>query len=78
MSVLSDKISSAQTEADAAKARVVQTVDGLKAQIAALQAQVDAGTATQADLDNLDILKATVAAIDPTNPAVLSAIPKRK
>ena len=71
MSVLSDKIAGLNTELDAAIARVQQTVDGLKAQIAALQAQVDAGTATQADLDALDAAKAKLAALDPTNPTVL-------
>lgn len=71
MSVLSDKIASVQASVDTAIARVQADVAAKNKQIADLQALVDAGGATPADIAALETLKAGVDAIDPTNPAVL-------
>ncbi len=71
MSVLSDAIAAANASADAAVARVQTDVQSLKDQIAALQAQIDAGGSTPADLTNLAALQAKLDALDPTVPAVL-------
>lgn len=71
MSALSDKIAEVNKTADEAIARVQGDVTALTAQIADLQAKVDAGGATQADMDALDQLEGKLAALDPTKPEVL-------
>lgn len=71
VSALSDKITAVTASTDAAISRVQADVTNLKSEIAALQAQVDAGGASQADLDALDALKAKLDALDPATPAVL-------
>lgn len=71
MSALSDKIAVVGTAVDDAATRVQTDVASLKAQIAALQAQVDAGGASQADLDALDALKTKLDQIDPATPTTL-------
>jgi phage host-nuclease inhibitor protein Gam len=63
MSELSDKIAAVNASLDAAVARIT-------ADIAALQAKIDAGTVTADELTALDALKARVDGIDvPTPPA---------
>jgi hypothetical protein len=71
MSVLSDKIDAVTTTTDAAIARVQADVTALTAKVAELQALVDSGGATPADLAALDALQAKLAALDPTAPDVL-------
>ena len=71
MSQLSDAIAKVSASADAAVARVQTDVQGLKDQIAALQAQIDAGGASPADLQALSDLQAKLDALDPTTPATL-------
>lgn len=68
-SELSDDIQSATSEADAAISRVQATVADLQQQIADLTGKQPTG----ADLQALIDLKAKLAALDPTNPAVLPA-----
>lgn len=67
MSVISDKIASANAEADAAIGRVQEDVATLQAKIAQLEAEAS----TPADLAELDSLKDKLAALDPTKPDVL-------
>ena len=71
MSALSDAIADVGTSVDAAATRVQTDVAGLKQQIADLEAQVAAGTATQADLDALAALKVKVDQIDPATATTL-------
>jgi predicted nucleic acid-binding Zn-ribbon protein len=71
MSALSDKLAEATTKVDSAINRVQADVAALKAQIADLQAKVDAGGATQADLDALQALEDKVDSLDPTSPSTL-------
>jgi predicted nucleic acid-binding Zn-ribbon protein len=71
MSALSDKIAEATAKVDAATARVQTDVAALKKQIADLQAKVDAGGATQADLDAIQALEDKVDALDPTSPGTI-------
>jgi hypothetical protein len=75
MSALSDAIAAASSSADAAIARVQTDLTALAAQIADLQSQIAAGTATPADLAALADLKAKYDALDPTSPAVLPPTP---
>ena len=71
MSQLSDAIAAANTSADRAIDRVQQDVTSLQARIDALQAQVDAGGATQADMDAIAALQAKLDALDPTKEETL-------
>jgi phage-related minor tail protein len=71
VSQISDAIARLNTSLDAAVTRVTTDVAALKAQIADLQAKVDAGGATQADLDALAAAQAKLEALDPTSPATL-------
>lgn len=71
MSALSDAIAAATQSADQAIARVQEDVSALGQKIADLQAQVDAGLATQEDLDNLAALTAKFNALDPVKPDTL-------
>ncbi len=72
MSQLSDAIAATKTSADAMVTRVTTDLTDLHAQIVALQAQVDSGGATPADLQALADLKAQFDALDPTNTATLA------
>jgi outer membrane murein-binding lipoprotein Lpp len=65
MSELSNKIAELDGKVDAATARISSDVAGLYAKIAELQALVDAGNATPADIAALAALEAKVDAIDP-------------
>lgn len=73
MALLDDKIDAAKASADEALARSQSVTATLRAQVADLQAQVDAGGATPERIAKLEALKATLDAIDPTNPATVSA-----
>jgi len=72
MSVISDKLDAVEAAIGAATTRVQNDIATLQAQIADLQAKVDAGSATPEELARLDALRASVDAIDPTNPATLA------
>jgi hypothetical protein len=74
MSLLSDAIAKVQSSTDAATTRVQTDIAGLRDQIVKLQAQIDAGGATAADLAALAALQAQVDAIDPTNVATLPSV----
>lgn len=76
MSALSDKIAEVSTSVDAAIERVQVDVADQQAKIADLERMVAQGTATQADLDALDALRAKVDALDPVKPDVLPADPE--
>jgi hypothetical protein len=69
MSVISDKLASLQTSADAATTRVTADIQALRDQIAAL----NTNAATPEDLAKIDALQAQLDALDPTNPAVLAS-----
>lgn len=69
VSVLSDLIAEVDNEATLALARVSGDVAKLQAKIDELEAKSD--SPTPADLAALQALKAKIAAIDPTNPAVV-------
>lgn len=71
MALLDDKIDAAQQSANDALARSQSSVATLRAQVAELQAQVDQGGATPERVAKLEALKATLDAIDPTNPATV-------
>jgi hypothetical protein len=71
MSALSDAIAKVNTSTDAAIGRVQTDLASLKDQVAKLQAQIDAGGASPADLQALADLQAKVDALDPTSPATL-------
>lgn len=71
MSALSDAITAVGTSVDAATVRVQTDVAAFQQKIADLQAIIDSGTYTQADVDALAALQAKVDAIDPTSPVVL-------
>lgn len=71
MSKLSDKIAEVRAAVDEAVGRVQADVADLQSQIDALQAKVDEGTATEADIAALESIKADLAALDPTRPEVL-------
>jgi phage shock protein A len=68
-------LDSLESKVDSATTRVTTDVESMKAKIADLQAQVDAGTATPAQVDQLARLQAKVDAIDPTNPATTGDVP---
>ena len=67
MSAISNKIAEVKSELEGATSRIQEDVANYEARIAQLQAEA----VTQADKDELDALKASLAAIDPTNPNVL-------
>lgn len=67
MSRVSDSIGSLETEVNAAKDRVTTDIETLKAKIAELEGQA----VSDADIAKLDELKATLAALDPTDPTTL-------
>jgi len=71
MSAISDKIAEANADADAALQRSIDFTAKMEAEVKRLQDLVDAGGATQADLDNLDALRLKLAQIDPTDPTTL-------
>ena len=71
MSALSDAIAAANTSADRAIDRVQQDVTSLQARIDALQAQVDQGGASQADMDALAALQSKLDALDPSKETTL-------
>lgn len=71
MSAISDAIAATDASVDAATARVQSDIATLKQEIVDLEAQVAAGTATQADLDALAALKVKVDAIDPATPSTI-------
>lgn len=71
VSKLSDKIAEVTSSVDAAIGRVQSDVATLNAKIAELQALVDSGGASQADMDALESLRAKLDAIDPTSPETL-------
>ncbi len=74
MSVLSDAIAKLNASADAAITRVQADLDQLHAQIAALQATVDSGGATPADLQALADLQAKIdGKLDPSLPPAPAA-----
>lgn len=75
VSKLTDKITAVGASADAAIARVATDVTTLHAKVDELQAEVDAGAASQAELDALDALKAKLDALDPTNPVTIPTVP---
>lgn len=75
MSVLSEKIAAATASTDQAIARVQGDVTTLTAKVAELQALVDQGTATPADLAALDDLKTKLDALDPTSTTTLPPTP---
>jgi hypothetical protein len=72
MSKLSDGIATASASADQAITRVTATVTDLTAQIAALQAIVDSGGATPADLQAIADLQAKLDGLDPTKPTTIT------
>jgi hypothetical protein len=76
MSAISDAIAACKTSADAARDRVVADLTSLHDQITALQAQIDAGGASPADIQALADLKAEYDALDPTSPTVLTGAAK--
>lgn len=69
MTEISDGLASLETEVGAAETRVRDDLAGLKQQITDLQNQVNAGTATPADIAKLAELKQRVANIDPAVPS---------
>jgi len=71
MSAFSDKIAELAAAISAETTQVQTSVAGLKAQIAELQAKVDAGLATPEDIAALDAAIAGVKAIDPTDPTTI-------
>jgi hypothetical protein len=71
MSVISEKLAVLRTEMYAAKDRILEDTANYEARIAALQKQVDEGTATAADIALLDELTELQKGLDPTNPNVL-------
>jgi hypothetical protein len=71
MTVLSDKIAALGASLDAALARVDEDVKALQAQVAALQALIDQGVATPADIAALEAAQAKLDALDPTKPDTL-------
>lgn len=71
MSLLSDKIAELNTSVDAAVQRVQDDVTAFGVKIADLEAKVAAGSASPAEIQALDDLKAKIDAIDPTKPEVL-------
>jgi hypothetical protein len=71
VSQLSDSIAAASKSADDAIARVQADVTTLTEKVAALQAQVDQGTASPADIQALSDLKTKLDALDPTKPDVI-------
>ena len=73
MSVLSDKLAAVNASLDAAIGRVQGDVAGLQQQIATLQALVDGGAATPAELQALDDLRQKLDAIDPNSATTLPA-----
>jgi hypothetical protein len=71
MSILGDAIAKVTASVDAATARVQADMVGLRDQIAKLQALVDSGGASAADMQALADLQAKADAIDPTVAATL-------
>lgn len=71
MSALSDKIAVVGTAIDDEAARILATQAALQAKIDALQATIDAGGASAADLAALDALKTKLDQIDPATPSVV-------
>lgn len=71
MSQLSDRIAAAESALDAAIARVQSDVTDQGAEIARLKELVANGSATQEDLDRLDVLTQKLNALDPVKPDVL-------
>lgn len=71
MSAISDKIAELKTSLNAAVARVMEDDAARAAKIAELQALVDAGGATPADVAALEELKAIADGLDPIKPATL-------
>lgn len=75
MSALSDQIAVLTTSVDAAIMRSTTVVNDLDAKITALQAQVDAGNASPADVAALTALQQKLDALDPTSPVVIPPSP---
>lgn len=75
MGQLSDAIASANTAADSAISRVQNDVANLRQQVSDLQAQVDSGNASPADIQALADLQAKLDGLDPSTPAVLPPTP---
>lgn len=71
MSVISDKIAEVRSSFDAAVVREVAEDADHAAKIAELQALVDAGGATPADVAALAELKTIADGLNPTSPVVL-------
>ncbi len=78
MSAISDAIAAVNASADAEIARVGAKEDALRQQVIDLQAQIDAGTASQADIDALAAVKAKLDVIDLDNPATLAGLKAKK
>jgi chromosome segregation ATPase len=72
---LTDSLDEFEAELDQEIARVNTSTDAFNARIAELQAQVDAGGATQAVIDQLDRMKAKAAAVNPKLPDVIDDVP---
>lgn len=75
MADLQAALDNLEAKIDAETTQVQTKVAALDAKIAELQALVDAGTATQAQIDQLARLTAKVDAIDPTEPTTTSDVP---
>jgi hypothetical protein len=71
MSAISDKIAAIKSSLDAAVVRVTEDVATQTAEIARLQALVDAGGATPEDLANLEALKTELDGLDPIKPVAV-------
>jgi hypothetical protein len=72
---ISDAIKAANDAADEAIARVDADLVDLRQQIVDLQAKIDAGTATAADIAGLSTLKDKLLALDPRRPETLPPTP---
>jgi hypothetical protein len=68
---IDQKLTSLEKSVADATTRVQSDVANLRSQIAILQAKIDAGTATPADLARFDALQVAVDALDPTVPVVI-------
>jgi uncharacterized protein YPO0396 len=72
---LTEKLTEVEASVDAALTRVQEDVAGLQAQIAELQAKVDAGLATPEDIETLNRIKAKADALDPVSDATIDEVP---
>lgn len=71
MAKIDDAVAAVDDSIDAETVRITAKQNDLAAQIAALQAQVDAGGASQATLDRLAAMKVKLDAINPATPTTV-------